>query len=521
MFGLSEPGLGALPASPGASSPAQRATIELHLVCGSLVCIACCCLGYLLVVLEPVLKPLVFAIFLAYLLSPAVDCLTQAWSPQALLLRCSGGVPAHKPERVHDDEEEEQGYRGGEEADSLISPMRSPSGAASLTSGALTESTRSLTSSLGLSGRLRGSPSLVPGTVALPHSLAVLAVLSCTAVLIAVFFNLVVNSVASLEEKWDKYKAQALHLITLARSAFGPGTLVSKALRSVHQALGGPVELSAVPAQWLARYIQELPITSCLMAFASTLLSGLETTAIVLLYSVFLMMGNAHTQHKGRRASEGFVAAEAAGGSSGGEEGEGEGGTSLAEKIDTQVRRYIVLKSALSLLVAVLSGGTLALLRVDLAFLFGAVAFFANFVPNVGSVVSTLLPLPIVLLDPALSWMGGTLAIMIPLCIHVLVGSVIEPKVFGMGLALHPVVVLFTVLLWAKLWGVGGMIVSVPLTAVLRIVLKEVNHPYTKQAVSILEGRWMPQVPPGVLGSRRRSNSNPHFSALDSVLNAL
>ncbi|KAJ1618344.1 hypothetical protein T492DRAFT_1093350 [Pavlovales sp. CCMP2436] len=492
MFGLSEPGLGALPASPGASSPAQRATIELHLVCGSLVCIACCCLGYLLVVLEPVLKPLVFAIFLAYLLSPAVDCLTQAWSPQALLLRCSGGVPAHKPERVHDDEEEEQGYRGGEEADSLISPMRSPSGAASLTSGALTESTRSLTSSLGLSGRLRGSPSLVPGTVALPHSLAVLAVLSCTAVLIAVFFNLVVNSVASLEEKWDKYKAQALHLITLARSAFGPGTLVSKALRSVHQALGGPVELSAVPAQWLARYIQELPITSCLMAFASTLLSGLETTAIVLLYSVFLMMGNAHTQHKGRRASEGFVAAEAAGGSSGGEEGEGEGGTSLAEKIDTQ-----------SLLPHTASLSA------------------AAFVPNVGSVVSTLLPLPIVLLDPALSWMGGTLAIMIPLCIHVLVGSVIEPKVFGMGLALHPVVVLFTVLLWAKLWGVGGMIVSVPLTAVLRIVLKEVNHPYTKQAVSILEGRWMPQVPPGVLGSRRRSNSNPHFSALDSVLNAL
>jgi len=132
-----------------------------------------------------------------------------------------------------------------------------------------------------------------------------------------------------------------------------------------------------------------------------------------------------------------------------------------------------------------------------------------QFVPNVGAVVATLLPLPVALLDPGLNWMSCSLAMIIPFGIHVLVGSVLEPKLFGMGLALHPVVVLFTVLLWALIWGVGGMIVAVPLTAVLRIALLEVQHPWAARCVGILEGRWMPRAP-GAAARRARSRSASH-----------
>jgi hypothetical protein len=130
-------------------------------------------------------------------------------------------------------------------------------------------------------------------------------------------------------------------------------------------------------------------------------------------------------------------------------------------------------------------------------------------------VVATLLPLPVVLLDPDQSWPSASLAIVGPFGLHLLVGSVLEPKVLGMGLALHPVVVLFTVLLWALLWGVGGMIVSVPLTAVLRIALAEVRHPYARLIVRILEGSWMPSRAPGASSSamRERSSANGHADA--------
>lgn len=294
----------------------------------------------------------------------------------------------------------------------------------------------------------------------------------------------------------------------------------------MQRSFGGNLELSQVPSAWLSRWIAQIPITSFLMQIAGTVLSALETTAIVLLYSVFLMMGG--SAPRAPRAG-GFRLAtppsdRAAAADAAGESGNGGAGAepSLGEKIDAQVRRYIVLKSALSLLVALGVGATLSLLAVDLAFLFGTVSFFANvraraprrrapcahrqnssapptrrarrrrqFVPNVGAVVATLLPLPVALLDPGLSWMACLLTLLVPLAIHLLVGSVLEPKLLGLGLALHPVVVLFTALLWALLWGVGGMIVSVPLTAVLRISLLEVQHPWAARCVGILEGRWM------------------------------
>jgi hypothetical protein len=134
----------------------------------------------------------------------------------------------------------------------------------------------------------------------------------------------------------------------------------------------------------------------------------------------------------------------------------------------------------------------------------------------VGAVVATLLPLPVVLLDPDQSWPSASLAMVGPFGLHLLVGSVLEPKVLGMGLALHPVVVLFTVLLWALLWGVGGMIVSVPLTAVLRIALAEVHHPYARLIVRILEGSWMPTSAPGASSNAMRERSPEHGQRADA-----
>ncbi|KAG8466805.1 hypothetical protein KFE25_008184 [Diacronema lutheri] len=484
LFAPSSPALSFMPP---ADLPhiSQRASLELHLVCISLLFISCVCFGCVLVFLEPVLKPLVFAIFLSYLLSPAVDLLTTPWSPRALVLRLTGSVPSHKPIGTHDDEEDVELVLGSPVGiGTPISSQRARAGS-----------------------RARGAPSILPGTVALPHSVAVVAVLALTGCWIIVFVNLVVNSAASLEEKFPKYKAHAIELVAFARSAFGQNTALSKALKSVHHSLGGSVEISAVPAAWLSRWISELPITSTLMAFASTTLAALETTAIVLLYSVFLMMGGAASHAPHQRTARALGGTPAAGAPSAPDDERG--ALSLGEKIDAQVRRYIVLKSALSLLVAASVGTTLTLLSVDLAFLFGTVSFFANFVPNVGAVVATLLPLPVALLDPGLNWMSCSLAMIIPFGIHVLVGSVLEPKLFGMGLALHPVVVLFTVLLWALIWGVGGMIVAVPLTAVLRIALLEVQHPWAARCVGILEGRWMPRAP-GAAARRARSRSASH-----------
>ena len=113
----------------------------------------------------------------------------------------------------------------------------------------------------------------------------------------------------------------------------------------------------------------------------------------------------------------------------------------------------------------------------QLAFLFGLITFVANYIPNVGAIVATLLPLPFVLLDPSVSTAvryarcrhaardtraprrhpaavhARLLAFILPLSAHMLVGNVIEPKVFGSRMELHPIVVLLSLAFWGSLWG--------------------------------------------------------------------
>jgi AI-2 transport protein TqsA len=59
------------------------------------------------------------------------------------------------------------------------------------------------------------------------------------------------------------------------------------------------------------------------------------------------------------------------------------------------------------------------------------VTFLANFIPNVGAVIATLLPLPIVMLDPSLSGLSVVLAFVLPTTIHTVVGNIVEPIFFG------------------------------------------------------------------------------------------
>ena len=63
----------------------------------------------------------------------------------------------------------------------------------------------------------------------------------------------------------------------------------------------------------------------------------------------------------------------------------------------------------------------------------------AQYIPNVGPIVATMLPLPVVLFDPDLGVGAMFFAFMIPSIIHFIVGNFVEPAVFGRSMELHPV----------------------------------------------------------------------------------
>ena len=150
--------------------------------------------------------------------------------------------------------------------------------------------------------------------------------------------------------------------------------------------------------------------------------------------------------------------------------------------------RYIRLKTMLCVMVGAAVGLILWALGVALAWVFGFLAFVCNYVPNVGALVSVLLPLPIIVLDPGLSLWHKVLAFVLPCMCHIFVGYFGEPLIFGERLNIHPIVVLMSLSFWAMMWGAPGMILSVPFVSILRIACKQLDHPATRVVAGLLEG---------------------------------
>jgi len=152
-----------------------------------------------------------------------------------------------------------------------------------------------------------------------------------------------------------------------------------------------------------------------------------------------------------------------------------------------RIKRFITTKLLISAITGILVGTILMLFGIDMALAFGLFAFLLNFIPSVGSVIATLLPLPVVLVSPDITPLVGTLAILIPGAIQFLIGNVLEPKIIGDALELHPVVILMALIFWGMIWGVVGMLLAAPLTAIMKIILGRIE--YTAPIANLLSGK--------------------------------
>jgi AI-2 transport protein TqsA len=156
--------------------------------------------------------------------------------------------------------------------------------------------------------------------------------------------------------------------------------------------------------------------------------------------------------------------------------------TGVRGEIWASTRRYISATVLVSALTGVMVGFVLAVLNVELALVFGLLAFLLNFIPNIGSVIATLLPLPVVALSPHATLMRVLLVLALPGAVQFVLGNIVAPKLMGRSVKLHPVTVLLALIFWGVLWGVVGMFLAVPMTSVLRILLEkdEVTAPVAR-----------------------------------------
>jgi AI-2 transport protein TqsA len=140
------------------------------------------------------------------------------------------------------------------------------------------------------------------------------------------------------------------------------------------------------------------------------------------------------------------------------------------ESFINSVNRYLVIKTLVSILTGVLITIWLWVLGVDFPILWGVCAFLLNFVPNIGSIIAAV---PAMLL--AFVQLGSLSAGLTGagfLVVNLIVGNMIEPRYMGKGLGLSTLVVFLSLLLWGWVFGPVGMLLSIPLTIIMKLAFE-------------------------------------------------
>jgi len=149
---------------------------------------------------------------------------------------------------------------------------------------------------------------------------------------------------------------------------------------------------------------------------------------------------------------------------------------STFQEITDQIQKYVIAKFIISLIAGVATGVILLLFGVDFVVVWAVITFLFNFIPNIGSLIATVLPVLMTLVQYGSIGYALIVAVIL-IVLHNVLGNVLEPRIFGRRLGLNPLVILLSLLLWGYIWGIVGAILSVPLTAIIKIIISRLDSP--------------------------------------------
>jgi predicted PurR-regulated permease PerM len=139
-------------------------------------------------------------------------------------------------------------------------------------------------------------------------------------------------------------------------------------------------------------------------------------------------------------------------------------------RFSENMNKYLTIKTFISMITGLLVYISLSLINLDHAIMWGLIAFFLNYIPNIGSIIASIPAIIIALIQ--LNFYYALLVALIYLVINVVMGSIIEPRYLGKELGLSTLIIFLSLVFWGWLLGPVGMLLSVPLTMVVKIWLE-------------------------------------------------
>jgi len=292
--------------------------------------------------------------------------------------------------------------------------------------------------------------------------LATVVIIVGTLLWFSVLGNMIYSSVEDLGGKIPAYQDNLVGLVRKVAERV-PGLDVEPILHAIRGSDGQPTD---------PKGRAELPLFQSSLAMLKTALGGLfgflSQSVVVLVYLVFLLAEQASVRQRIEQAF-GFEASPQI--------------MTIVGRINGSITQYLAVKTCMGLAAGSLTWLVLRLFGVDYAVLFGVLAFLLNYIPYLGSMVATLLPVLLALLQIGEFW-PPLVILAVLLVVQNVIGYAIEPRIAGKRLDLSPLVIILALAFWGSLWGIVGMILAVPLVVVIKTVLE--NIPATRPIAVLL-----------------------------------
>ena len=142
----------------------------------------------------------------------------------------------------------------------------------------------------------------------------------------------------------------------------------------------------------------------------------------------------------------------------------------IISSVTHEISRYLGTLTLISVITGIAVWAILVILGVELAVGWGVLAFLLNYIPTVGSIIATVPPVMMAILQFSPGYVKPIVVLILLATVQFSLGNFVTPKVVGDRLGLSPVVLLLSLLLWGTIWGIPGAILSVPIVAIIKIV---------------------------------------------------
>jgi len=253
--------------------------------------------------------------------------------------------------------------------------------------------------------------------------------------LLGLFSQIILSSINSLSQSMDVYESNVTKVINIINQSFN-------------------IDLVSI----IKDHATDFDIGSILSAVFNSLTDLLGNAFIIIFYALFIFLEETNFQKKLQLI---FSSKE-----------QYERVIDILDEIELSVTSYIGLKTLVSFITGFISYIILLIIGVDSPAFWAFLIFLLNFIPTVGSLAGTLFPAIFSLFQ------FGTLMPFLMVLIfvgltQVVVGNILEPKLMGNSLNISSLIAIISLAFWGSIWGVTGMIISIPITVIMVIVFSQ------------------------------------------------